>query len=124
MESIVNISKRTNAGCDFYLVLGDFLEEFYRASANIQMQMISESPEDMNKQEYVPFLASVAHKLANDSGLETPLWVFEKRCYLHGKNPFFACNVKGNLRSLFMYKSPSEFKHRNLFVDENVLSRV
>ncbi|MCL1874910.1 MAG: hypothetical protein FWF87_01470 [Synergistaceae bacterium] len=124
MESIVNISKRTNAGFDFYLLLGDFLDEFYKESADIQLQMISEPPEDMNKQEYVPFLASVAHKLANDFRLEPPQWMFEKRCYLNGRNPYFACNVKGNLRSLFMYKSPSEFKHRNLFVDENVLIRV
>ena len=124
MDSINNISKNTNAGDDFYLLLGDFLDEFYRTQAGIQVKMISESPEDMEKQEYVPFLASTAHKLANDFGLEPPLWVFEERCYLPGKNPHFACNVKGKLRLFFMYKSPTEFKHRNLFVDENVLVRV
>ena len=39
------------------------------------------------------------------------------------EKPFFGCNAKGDLRLLFMYKSPAEFKHRNLFVDENVLER-
>ena len=124
MCSISDISKETNDGGDFYLLLGNFLDEFYKALSDVQAQMIRESPEDMDRQEYVPFLASTAHKLANDYALEPPRWTFEKRCYLPGRNPHFACNAKGNLRLLFMYKSPSEFKHRNLFVDENVLGRV
>jgi hypothetical protein len=124
MENIINLSRKSNAGDDFYLLLGDFLDAFYRATPNIQIQMINEPPEDMARPEYVPFLASTAHKLANDYNLEPPRWVFEKRCYLPGKEPFFACNAQGDLRLLFMYKSPSEFKHRNLFVDENALVRV
>ena len=124
MNSIADIAKKTNAGGDFYLLLGNFLDAFYKASANVRAQMISEPPEGMDRPEYVPFLASAAHKLANDYGLEPPRWAFEKRCYLPGRNPFFACNAKGKLRLLFMYKSPAEFKHRNLFVDENVLGRV
>ena len=124
MESISNISKKTNDGGDFYLLLGDFLDAFYKAPPDVQAQMISKSPEDMGRQELVPFLASTAHKLANDYELEPPRWTFEKRCFLPGRRPHFACNAKDNLRLLFMYKAPAEFKHRNLFVDENVLSRV
>jgi hypothetical protein len=75
----------------------------------------------MMSPEYVPFLAATVHKLALDYGLIPPWWVFEKRCYLPGMSPYFDCNATGRLRLLFMYKSPSEFKHRNLFVDENVL---
>ena len=124
MDSVYRVSKEANAKNDFYLLLGDFLDEFYQAPPDIKTQMIRESPENMGHREYVPFLASTVHKLANDHGLRPPHWVFEKRCYLSGKNPFFACNAKGKLRLLFMYKSPPEFKHRNLFVDENVLARV
>ncbi|MCL2009963.1 MAG: hypothetical protein FWG71_05385 [Synergistaceae bacterium] len=124
MDSISGISKETNAGGDFYILLGDFLDAFYKAPSDVQAQMIRESPEDMGRQEYLPFLASTAHKLALDYELEPPRWAFEKRCYLPGRNPHFACNAKGSLRLHFMYKSPSEFKHRNLFVDENVLARV
>jgi hypothetical protein len=123
-ESIKNISIRTNDGEDFYLLVGEFLDVFYIARTDVRKLMIEEPPEDMGRKEYVPFLAAVAHKIANDYNIEPPQWVFESRCYLPGKSPYFACNAKGNLRLLFMYKSPSEFKHRNLFVDENVLSRV
>jgi hypothetical protein len=124
VESIYYISLDTNAGGDFYLLLSDFLDAFYRTAPEHRAELIREQPADMDRPEYVPFLASTAHKLANDYGLKPPLWTFERRCYLPGRKPHFACDARGNLRLLFMYKSPPEFKHRNLFVDENVLMRV
>jgi hypothetical protein len=124
MNSIKHISNEAGNNKAFYLLLGDFLDEFYQSSPTKQADMISESPNEMNSPELVPFLASVAHRLANISMIETPEWVFEPRCYLPGAKPHFACNARDNMRLLFMYKSPPEFKHRNLFVDENVLVRV
>ena len=124
MNSIYSVSHEANAGADFYLLLGDFLDVFYKVSPDIQTKMLCREPEEMSKPEFVPFLAATAHKLADDYGLDTPRWVFERRCYLPGAKPYFGCGAKGNLRLLFMYKSPAEFKHRNLFVDENVLTRV
>ena len=117
-------------GADFYILLGDFLDEFYRAPASEKQKMICDPPlpphlrpEELSGREIHAFAAATAHKLANDFCLEVPPWVFDKKYYLTDK-PFFGCGAKGNLRLLFMYKSPAEFKHRNLFVDENVLSRV
>jgi hypothetical protein len=124
METIRSISLKTNAGADFYLSLGDFLDDFRWLTAELRAAAIEETPEDMEKPEYIPFLASTAHKMSLDSGLTPPAWVFNKRCYLPGNQPFFACNARGRLRLWFMFKSPAEFKHRNLFVDENVLARV
>ncbi|MDR1246023.1 MAG: hypothetical protein LBK57_03235 [Clostridiales Family XIII bacterium] len=124
MNSIKEIACETNAGGDFYLLLGDFLDEFYKAAPEIQIEMLREKPDDMYSPEFVPFLAASAHKLADDCALTPPRWTFEHRCYLPGMKPYFGCDAKGNLRLLFMYKSPAEFKHRNLFVDENVLVRV
>lgn len=123
-DSIYDISVNTNAGQDFYLLIGDFLDEFYRAAPDIKTQMLTAPPQDMVNREYAPFLAATAHKLANDYRIEPPRWAFDKRCYLPGNEPHFACHARGKLRLLFMYKSPAEFKHRNLFVDENVLLRV
>ena len=74
--------------------------------------MIKDPPTEFIEQsEYPPFAAATAHKLANDYGLKCPDWIFENYCYMQDK-PFFACNAKSNLRLLFMYKSPSEFKQR------------
>jgi hypothetical protein len=125
MNSIRNISIETNAGNDFYLLLGDYLDEFYKAPPRLRADMLREAPEDIpSRLELLPFLAATAHKLADDYGFTPPEWAFEQRCYLPGNKPYFGCGASGNLRLLFMYKSPIEFKHRNLFVDENVLVRV
>jgi hypothetical protein len=124
VDTIHDISEKTNAGADFYIRLGDFLDSFYRTSKEEKAEMIAAAPDDMERPEYVPFLASTAHKLADDFGIQPPDWIYDRRCYLPGTQPHFACNAKGNLRLWFMYKSPPEFKHRNLFVDENVLARV
>ena len=126
MDSISKVLDNTKVGGDFHLLLGDFLDEFYRASDEVKQQMIYEQPSETGSQcerELLSFAAATAHKLSNDYGLDVPGWVFEKSYYLSDK-PYFGCSAKGDLRLLFMYKSPTEFKHRNLFVDEHVLSRV
>lgn len=105
------------------LLLGDFLDEYYRAGCEDRLLMLAEPPEDILLREQIAFLAATAHKLSNDDGLLLPAWVFDKRCYLRDA-AWFGCNAKGKLRLLFMYKPPTEFKHRDLFVDENVLMRV
>ena len=124
MDSILSISIKTNEGQDFRLLLGDFLDEFYRSNQNIQSNMIAESPENINNPELIPFLAAAAHKLANDFNLPLPNWIFDKRCYMPDNKPYFGCETKGNLSLWFMYNSPAEFKHRNIFFGDNVLTRV
>ncbi|MCL2107236.1 MAG: hypothetical protein FWH26_09325 [Oscillospiraceae bacterium] len=121
MDTIKNVIDNAAKGQDFYLLLGDFLDEFYRADEPIQRAMISAKPA-VSLPGMLPYAAAAVHKLANDFNLAVPSWVFEKHCY--SEKPFFGCNAKGNLRLLFMYQSPTEFKHRNLFVDANVLTRV
>ena len=126
MDSIRNLLDETHDGGDFYILLGDYLDAFYRAPIDIKDAMISEPPSGRGlccKRELLAFAAATAHKLANDYNLNVPPWVFDKNYYLT-ENPFFGCDAKGDLRLLFMYKSPTEFKHRNLFVDENVLKRI
>jgi len=126
VDSIRQVLDNTKSGGDFYLLLGNFLDEFYKASKIMQQEMISEPPSGSGLQcgrELLSFAAATAHKLSNDHGLDVPVWVFDKRYYMNDR-PYFGCGAKGDLRLLFMYKSPAEFKHRNLFVDEHVLSWV
>jgi hypothetical protein len=126
MFSIRSLIEDTQSGGDFYLLLGNFLDEFNRSDAVTRQRMLLDEPAAEGQQiphEIVCFAAATAHKLANDHGLQVPAWVFKKDYYLTDK-PFFEGNVQGRLRLLFMYTSPTEFKHRNLFVDENVLVRV
>lgn len=124
MLSISDTFNLISNGEDFYISLGNFLDEFYRSDTNQRILIIGTEPVDLNIPTYQKaFLAATVHKLANDYNLKVPDWVFKSEYYSHDE-PYFDCNARGNLRKLFLYKSPTEFKHRNIFVDENVLERV
>ena len=124
MFTISQAIGQLSGGSDFYIALGDFLDEFYRQDDKTRQAMISDEPACTGiTPEHAALFAATAHKLANDYKLTVPEWVMDKKYRLVEK-PYFDCNAKGNLRLLFMYKSPTEFKYRNLFVDENFLMRV
>lgn len=125
MVTIKQMLTEMDNGMDFYITLGDFLDEFYRQTDEVRKQMLADEPGNYTnvKREHLALFAATAHKLANDYGFNVPPWVWDKKYYMK-EMPFFDCNARGNLRLLFLYKSPTEFKHRNLFVDENFLMRV
>ena len=125
MITISQAIEQLSGGENFYIVLGDFLDEFYRRDSAARQVMIAQEPPVYANvsPEHAALFAACAHKLANDYKLTVPDWVMDKKFRLT-KKPYFDCNAKGNLRLLFMYKSPTEFKYRNLFVDENFLTRV
>jgi len=125
MLTISQTMEQLSGGEDFYIVLGDFLDEFYRVDGAARQSMIADAPPACAGvlREHAALFAAAAHKLANDYGLEVPGWVMDRKFRLTDA-PYFDCDARGNLRLLFMYKSPTEFKYRNLFVDENFLTRV
>ena len=125
MLTVDQAVNRISQGESFWVPFGDFLDEFYSQTDSNRQQMIMQEPINSANVDRVDMamFAAAAHKLANDYNLEVPAWVWKQEYYMKDQ-PFFDCNAKGNLRLLFMYKSPTEFKHRNLFVDENILLRV
>jgi len=128
LQTVITVDQaitRISDGENFWVSFGDFLDDFYRQNAFNRQQMIMQEPVNGANADRVSkaLFAATVHKLANDYRLEVPAWVWKQEYYMKDE-PFFDCNAKGNLRLLFMYKSPIEFKHRNLFVDENILVRV
>jgi len=107
----------------FWIPFGNFLDDFYRRTDEERQMMIDGEPQAALNRPQAAMLAAAAHKLANDYNLNVPEWVWKPRYYLNDR-PYFDAHAKGNLRLWYMYNSPTEFKHRNLFVDENILTRV
>jgi len=113
-------------GQDFGLAFRGFLDAFYSFKADKE-KMHSLIRHEPVQYESVPnyqysMCAAAAHKLANDYGVEVPSWVWKKRYYL--TDMYFGGVGKTRLRMYNMLYSPPEFKHRNLFIDENILARV
>ena len=109
---------------DFEINLGNFLDEFYRSSKTVKIDMVKDEPEyfETISQQTYAFLAGAVEKLCNDSELEPPDWVFKKKYFL--KDPMFALDAEGMLRLVLLVESPNEFVVRNIFVTENCLQRV
>jgi len=116
----------SSKGKDFSLSLRGFLDIFYSYAHN------REKMHDLIKQEPLLYknvpayqyamCAATANKLANDYGFKVPPWTWKERYYM--KEMYFCGIRKGRLRIYNMLYSPAEFKHRGLFVDENILMRV
>ncbi len=113
-------------GNDFSLSLRGFLDVFYsyRNEREKMDALIKTEPENyQNVPDYqYAMCAATANKLANDFKLKVPTWVWKDKYYL--KEMFFGGIGKTRLRMYNMLYSPAEFKHRGLFVDENILMRV
>lgn len=109
---------------NFEINLGNFLDNFYNCNTKEKKELIREEPEsfnDISKQKYA-FIASAVEKLCNDSGIKPPKWVFKEKYFL--KEPMFALNAQGDLRTILLVESPNEFLVRNIFVSDNCLQRV
>ena len=85
MATIKKVIQNTMVDSEFHIHLGNFLDEFYRATRQQKQNMLVDSPllfaEEVNI-EFIAYVAATAHKLANDYNLEVPPWVFEKKCLL------------------------------------------
>lgn len=113
-------------GNDFSLSLRGFLDIFYSCKDDKEKMfaLIKREPQfykNILDYQYA-MCAATANKLSNDYGLKVPSWVWKDRYYM--KEMYFGGIRKGRLRIYNMLYSPAEFKHRGLFVDENILMRV
>jgi len=120
------VIQESASGRDFSLSLRGFLDVFYSCKGNKRKMsaLIKMEPELYKK---VPdyqyaICAATAHKLANDFGLKAPSWAWKQKYYM--KEMYFGNINKGSLRIYNMLYAPPEFKHRGLFLDENILFRV
>jgi hypothetical protein len=111
---------------DFSLSMRGFLDVFYccKNDKEKMCDLIRREPlhfQNVPDYQYA-MCAATAHKLANDYDLEVPAWVWKKKYYM--KEMYFGGIRKGRLRMYNMLYSPAEFKHRGLFVDDDILVRV
>lgn len=115
-----------NEGKKFELLFGDFLDYFYDSDRTSEERfvLIKDEPvryDSVQQRDYA-FLAATAHTLALEYKLIVPDWVMKDFYFL--EKPYFALDAKGDLRIVLLLESPPCFRIRNIFVSENVLSRV
>jgi len=106
---------------DLKLSIGQFLDDFRLASD--KYILIKDEPDGNADIVMLCLLASIAHKLANDNGLEPPAWVFKPE-YIFPQ-PVYTFNTQNKeYQKVLRDTSPPEFVQRNIFYGANVISRV
>lgn len=123
-EIVESLHNKVYPAYNFSHYMGDFLDKFYREGTAFRNSAIKEEPveyEDIPKWQY-SYLAASVHLLCLRYKLKCPKWALSFKYVL--KDPKFAMDAKGDLRLVLILESPYPFKARNLFVPDNVLSRV
>lgn len=77
-------------------------------------------PFELSNERFDALLASTAHYLCDELGIETPRWILEVPAC---KDPWFVAGME-NLKAITLVESPLQFRIRKIFVLENFLSRV
>ena len=120
VKEIFNISP----GTDIELNISNYLDYFYCANQDERQVSMNEEPR-YNKEisgENYAYVAAMVEKLCTVFLLEYPQWIFKDDYFL--RDPWFPAFIKGRARIYLMLYSPVEFLRRNLYVSENVLTRI
>lgn len=112
----INVSFKSTS--EFWLWFGNFLDSIYRTPE--LLNRIDEP--NLNDEKLNSFFVGSLHKLMSQYGYTAPMWIFKKEYFL--KKPWFVGGFKGDYNIFLLRETPTEFRARNIFVAENVLSRV
>ena len=122
MIKVDNLSLAKVASSDnIKLSIGQFLDDYKRTEN--KYVLIKDEPSECADIMTLCLLASIAHKLANDSGFTPPPWVFHPSYIM--PSPVYEYNTKNaGYQKHLVDTSPPEFTQRNIYYGANVISRV
>lgn len=117
--------ERLATGANPRLVLGDFLDEWYRTPADKRLDLVIETPAtlgtDLVSQQWGAFFAAAVDYLCWHDRLPLPDWTSAPRYFL--TNPWFL-EPGLPLRAWLLVTTPPAFINRNIFVGANPLRRA
>jgi len=107
---------------DHIFAICAFLDDFKR-SDDKQSLLVDEPAKNESARRELSILAATAHKLANDNGLDVPVWVHDPFYAL--PQPVFAFDTQNKEYQEYLKSTaPPEFAQRNIFYGDNVLERI
>ncbi|MCD9020246.1 hypothetical protein [Cohnella silvisoli] len=109
-------------GRDFSFAWRIFLDLFYASTNEKRRELISPAPICLDDRRHLSYCSAGIHKLCREYGLALPEWVTDKSLILD--EPYFPGVKTDLLKLVCLVESPPEFKMRNIFTTENVLTRT
>jgi hypothetical protein len=116
------LKKELSEGREFSFAWRIFLDQFYISSAEQRLALIQFAPTCLKDHRHLAYSAAGVHKLCREHELSIPSWVRDGSFILD--EPYFPGATTDLLRLVCLVESPPEFKMRNIFTTENVLSRI
>lgn len=129
-QNFAEAVRQLEVGVPSYVVMGDFLDEFYRSPLSEKQAFLDREPPASSALEKVMAVnyAATAEKLAHDFGLDVPAWVEKPQYFLKAGEAIYGyrsyAETRADLAEILREESPAEFARRNLFVSANALTRV
>jgi hypothetical protein len=103
-------------------LLANFIDEFNRSAKENKIKIIKNCPfPELKKKRDKAYIAALVEELCVRNKIRIPDWVEDKKLFL--KEPFFVGELE-SIKSFLLVESPVSFRRRNIFVSENVLTRV
>lgn len=126
LNTVAEAFARLQRGVNPWVAIGDFLDDWYvRAQSDeTRRRMVRDeialarSPQEVR---WAAFFAAMSHTLSLAYNIGAPAWVGDSQYVL--ADPWFLAPGEP-LRALQLVESPPEFKMRNVFPGDRVLSRV
>jgi len=101
--------------------ISQFLDDF-RFVKN-KFALIKDEPKAGADTRTLCLAAAIAHKLANDNGIDPPQWVYKPE-YIF-PHPVYTFNTQNKeYQKILRETSPQEFAQRNIFYGANVIARA
>ncbi|KIL37331.1 hypothetical protein SD71_01185 [Cohnella kolymensis] len=111
-----------SGGRDFSFAWRIFLDRFYASTKEQRSDLIRTAPECLDDPRHLSYCAAGIHKLCREYSLDLPEWVSDKSLILD--EPYFPGASTDLLKLVCLVESPPEFKMRNIFTTDNVLTRT
>ena len=125
--SVSDLVNDINENTKFSLAMSEFLHNTRRITLACRRKLIRivQDEPQFNSQvsPYIyAYVAATVEKICNENKLVIPKWVNKEKYFL--KTKWFPPEIDSyeQLKPILERKSPPEFKKRNLYVSENVLS--
>ncbi len=107
---------------DFRYLLADFIDKFNRATKIEKTRLVESFPfPKMKKKRDKAYVAAMVEELCVRNKLEIPAWVENRNLFL--PEPYFVGGLE-SIKAFLLVESPVSFRRRNIFVSENVLTRL
>ncbi|MDI6711293.1 MAG: hypothetical protein QMC81_09485 [Thermoanaerobacterales bacterium] len=105
---------------DFWVCIGDFLDDWYAADRKTREEMLREEPPKTGDRRFDAYLAALSEHLVVTNGLPVPAWVGKPERFL---DQFWFPTEFKSLHAMALVQSPAAFRRRGIFVDKTAFMR-